>query len=80
MEFCAESGECVGNTYFKHKSLFKYTSLARGQVGVEVKNMIDLVLVKRDMMCYVQDLRAVRGIGRCLSDHHVVLSYWVKSG
>ena len=35
--------------------------------------MIHLVLVKRDMMRHVQDVRAVRGMGRGLSDHHVVL-------
>ena len=33
----------------------------------------DLVLVKRYMLRYVQDVRAVIGMGRCLSDHHVVL-------
>ena len=32
--------------------------------------MIDLVLVKRDLL---QDVKAVRGMGRCLSDHYVVL-------
>ena len=32
--------------------------------------MIDLVLVKRDMLQYVQD---VRGMGHGLSDHYVVL-------
>ena len=70
MEFCAERGLCVGNTYFKHRSLHKYT---RGQDGVEVKSMISLVLVKRDLLRYVEDVRAVRGIGRGLSDHRVVL-------
>ena len=35
--------------------------------------MIDLVLVKKDMLHYVQDVRAVRGMGRGLSDHHVAL-------
>ena len=35
--------------------------------------MIDLVLVKRDMLQYVQDVRAVRGMGYGLSDHNVVL-------
>ena len=44
MEFCAERGLYVGNTYFKHRSLHKY---ARGQNGVETESMIDLVLVKR---------------------------------
>ena len=63
----------MGNTYFKHRSLYKYTRVARGQDGVEIKSMIDLVLVKRDRLRYVQDLRVVRGMGRALSDHHVVL-------
>ena len=35
--------------------------------------MIDLVLVKRDMLRYVQDVSAVRGTGRGLSDHYVVI-------
>ena len=35
--------------------------------------MIDLVLVKKDMLCFVQDVRAWRGIGRGISDYHVVL-------
>ena len=35
--------------------------------------MIDLVLVKRDMLRYVQHVRMVRRIGRGLSDHHVIL-------
>ena len=25
VEFCTERGLCVGNTYFKHRSLHKYT-------------------------------------------------------
>ena len=36
-------------TYFMHRSLHKYTRVARGQDRAEVKSMIDLVLVKRDM-------------------------------
>ena len=35
--------------------------------------MIDLVLAKKDMLRYEQDVRAVRGMKRGLSDHHVVL-------
>ena len=35
--------------------------------------MIDLVLVKKDMLHFVQDLRAVKGMGLGISDHHVVL-------
>ena len=66
VEFCAERGLYVGNTYFKHKSLHKYTRVARGQDAVEVKHMIDLVLMKKDMLRYMEDVRAVRGIERGL--------------
>ena len=38
VEFCAERGPCVGNTYFKHISLHKCTRVARDQDGVEIKN------------------------------------------
>ena len=57
-----------------------------GQEGVEIKSMIDLVLVKRDVLRYVQDVMAVRGIGRGFSDHNVVLykvklvEVWIKMG
>ena len=50
----------MGNTYFEHKSLHKYTRVARGQDGVEVKSMIDLVLAKKGMLHFVQDMRAMR--------------------
>ena len=41
VEFCAERGLCVDNTYFKHRRLHKYTRVARGRDGVEIKRMID---------------------------------------
>ena len=47
---CEERGLCVGNTYFKHRCLHKYTRVARSREGVEIKNMIDLLLMKRDML------------------------------
>ena len=50
VEFYAERGLCMGNIYFKHKSLRKYTWMAKGQNRVEVKSMIDLVLVKKNML------------------------------
>ena len=65
-------GLCMGDTYFKHKSLHKYTRVARGQDGMDIKRMIDQVLVKRDMLLYEQDVRTVRRMGRVISDHHVV--------
>ena len=58
VEFCVERGLCMGKTYFKHISLHKYTRVAKGQGGMEIKSMIDLVPVKRDLLRYVQDVRA----------------------
>ena len=46
--------------------------------------MIDQVLVNWDVLRYVQEVRVVRGMGRDLSDHHVVLykvrlvGAWIK--
>ena len=46
--------------------------------------MIDLVLVKRNILRYAQDMRAVRETERGLLDHHVVLckvrlvGVWIK--
>ena len=44
----------MDNTYFEHNSLHKYTS-------VEVRSMIDLMLVKKDMLRYVQEVRVKMG-------------------
>ena len=63
----------MGNTYFKHKNLHKYTRVARGEDGVEVKSMIYLLLVKKDMLCFVQDVRAGSGMGQSSSDPHAIL-------
>ena len=54
------------NTYFEHKCLCKYIRVARGQDGGEVKSMIHLLLIKK--ICSV-----LRGVGRGVSDHHVML-------
>ena len=52
--------------YFENRSLHKYPRVARGPDGAGVKSMIVI-------LCYVQDVKAVRRMGRSLSDHHVVL-------
>ena len=65
VEFCAERGLCVGNTYFEQRSLQKYTRVARDQERVEVKRMIGLLLVK-NMLHYEQNEGAVRGMGQGL--------------
>ena len=68
-----QKGDCVWVTYFKHRSLPKYTRVARGQDGLEIKSIIDLVLIIKAMLRYVQDVGALRGMGIGLSDYRVVM-------
>ena len=62
VEFCAERWLCVGSTYFEDKSLHKYMRVARCKDGVEVKSKIDLILVKRDMLRLLPDVKKLREI------------------
>ena len=75
VKFCAERGLYVGNTYFEDRSLHKYTRVARGQDGVKVKIMLDLVLVNKDMLRYVQDVRLVNGT-KSLRSHCIESGWW----
>ena len=63
-------GLCIGNICFEHKSLHKYTRMLD---GVELRCMLDLLLLKKDILHYVQDVRVVRGMRRDLSDYNIVL-------
>ena len=54
----AQKRDCVWVTYFKHRSLYKYTRVTKGQDRVEIRSMVDLVLVKRKSC----NVRAVRGM------------------
>ena len=53
VEFCTERRLCVVNTYFQQKTLHNCIRVAKGYDRVEVKSMIDLVLVKKDILRYV---------------------------
>ena len=59
-----EKVDCVWVTHFKYRSFHKYTRMAKGQERVKIKSMM---LVKRDMLRYVQDVRAVRDRTRPLT-------------
>ena len=50
-------GLYVCNNFFKHRSLYKYAIVARGQDGVKVKRMINMVLVKKIMYCAMYWMR-----------------------
>ena len=73
IDFCVERGMCVCNTFFDHKSVHKYTRVGTGRDGTEVKSLIDVVLVKKEMLKYVMDVKSVRGMGMGISDHYIVL-------
>ena len=64
-------GGCVWVKYFEHKRLQNYTKVAKSQYEVEVKSMIDLMQVKKDILYYVHDVRPVKGMGSGLSDCHM---------
>ena len=67
----------MANTYFEHKNLYKYTRVARGQDGVVVKSMIDLVLGRKDMLRFLLEVRAVRGLEQGIQ---INMLYCVKPG
>ena len=80
----ALKGDCVKVIHTLRTEFAEVHKGGKGQDGVEVKSMIDLVLMKKEMLRYVKDVRTVRGMGLDLSDHHVVLckirlvGAWIK--
>ena len=62
----------MGYTYSKYKSLYKYIRVIRSQDIIDLMCIIDLMLVKRDIIQQVQDITTDRGIGRTLSDHPII--------
>ena len=44
-----------------------------GQGRTEVMRMIVLVLVKREIVKYVHDMKSASGMGRDISDHSVIV-------
>jgi len=79
MDFCAERELCIANTFFKHKDIHKFTYVARGRGGVN-RSMIDYMMVRKDMLRDVCDVRSIRGLGGGLSDHMIVLCKLRLSG
>ena len=58
INFCVDRGICVSNTFFEHKSVHKYTRVEVDRNGTEVKSLIDLVLVNKEMLKYVMDVKS----------------------
>ena len=83
VDFCADRGMCIANTHFRHKAIHKYTWRGK-RGGTECRSLIDLVLVKKDMLRDIVDVKALRGLNGGVSDHMIVLcklkliGAWVK--
>ena len=79
----AQKEDCVWVAYILSIEVCISTQKWQG-VKAEIKCMIDQVLVKRDMLRYVQSVLVVRGMGQGLSDSHVVpckvrlVGAWIK--
>ena len=63
IDFCADRGLYVLNTCFEYKNFHKYTRVVRRQDRMAVMSMIDLVLGKKDILRYLQAVKAVRDFG-----------------
>ena len=66
---CAANGICIGNTFFKHKSIHKKTW--RSPDG-HTRNEIDYICISRRWRTSLRDVRAYRGadVG---SDHYLII-------
>ena len=68
IDFCAGMELCIANTFYKHKLICRYT-----RYGVMSKSMTDFVLVKREMLRWIHDIKCMRGLSGGVSDHLIVL-------
>ena len=77
----------AGSMWVAHTSSTRVCISIQGWQEAKIdwgKEPYNMMLVKKDMLRYVQEVRAVRGMGRGLLDHHVVLSKvtlvgaWIK--
>ena len=64
---------CVGDGHFKHKNVPEYTKLTNNRDRAEVMNIIGLILVKKDMLQYVSNIKTARGKGLGIYGNPVIL-------
>ena len=76
LQWCAEAGLAVANTWFPHKAAHSYTWLSADQ---QTRACIDYALVSRQRLSSVQDVRAHRQgnllapLAGSISDHHLLV-------
>ena len=74
VDFCAESELSVNiSTHFKHKYIHKSITVETSRVGMELKFMIDLVIIKTDILKYVYVVKMIRQLGLGISDNTKLL-------
>ena len=69
---CAEQEFVVGNSWFKKNYVYKYTWLRMAEGRVVDKALKDYVLLPRQMLGTLLDVKVWRGEGGGLSDHFLV--------
>ena len=69
---CAEQELVVGNSWFKKNDVYKYTWLRKAEGKVVDRALMDYVLLTRQMLGRLLDVKVWRGEGGVLSDHFLV--------
>ena len=62
----------MGNSWFKKNDVYKYTWLRMVEGKVVDKALIDYVLLKRQMVGRLLDVKVRSGVGGGMSDHFLV--------
>ena len=68
----AEQELVVGNTLFKKKEVYKYTWLRMAEGRVVDRALMNYVLLPKQMLGRLLDVKVWRGEGRGMSDHFLV--------
>ena len=69
---CVEREVVIGNTYFEKKEIYKYTWVRQESGRVVDRALMDYVVVSKNVIGTLLDVRVLRGEGGGLSDHHLV--------
>lgn len=69
LTLCREHRLMIGNTFFQHKDIHKYTWI---QPTRGLRSIIDLVIVRRDRKLKIKDIKVFRQ-PECGSNHHMVV-------
>ena len=69
---CVERDMVVGNTFFKKKDIYKYTWVRQEDGRVVDRALMDYVVVSRNVIGRLLDVRVLRGESGGMSDHYLV--------